>query len=478
MRRLLLTMIILTMATGVVYAQSPLYSPTGTSSVTDFSSGGTMAGDLIVEGRGIINQLIVNDTAAISGQELSVRGDATITGALTTSEIKGTGALLIGPGGGVYSINIDGNGDITLNPDQTNINDTYINFLDGTAIFVNSSGGQVSVGHANPKTMFHIKSSGADLTGGAIPSFVTGLWVQSTAIGENAIISISSNSGQISYITFGDEVNSATSYFQHDNSTDTLSYVTGAGARFSITSAVTTFNPTNNPGSDFAVDSLMLNPAMLGNSSTNDMEFNGTARNIATMDGSENVLVVNGTSPSTACANDADCVFNPRGNTYFAGKTYQAGGAGIPGANIFAKDNESPTTIGSSGEGNAVQFLGFQNATNSDDRLVPDIAQNHILINQDGYHDLKGSGAVEPVDAQSDKFGFQFKLNNGAVPLEGCHTKRQMGGVANQSGSISISCQHELSTGDTVELWTWNYDANRDILIPDFSMNATQLIGR
>jgi hypothetical protein len=139
---------------------------------------------------------------------------------------------------------------------------------------------------------------------------------------------------------------------------------------------------------------------------------------------------------------------------------------------IHGFDEMDEMTIGGVGIANKAQITTFD-TNDSAVGTTPDHTNDHITIDRAGKYFVAASMHVESVGAgAADTVGMGIFKNDGATLFENVHGHRKLAGGGGDIGSMTISGIVTLAATDTVEVWCWNEDNIRNIVIDDITLSV------
>ncbi len=145
---------------------------------------------------------------------------------------------------------------------------------------------------------------------------------------------------------------------------------------------------------------------------------------------------------------------------------------------IYAYEVNSTITISASGIDNRVKVTSFD--INGEYNLTsPDHINDHIEIIHPGVYRVGFHANINSVDVTAATFGIMIYKNNGVTPLTNLHVHVDLNGGGSELESISVGPRPIwFDSGDTVEVWCWNYTGTEDILFDDISLYVEKIRSR
>lgn len=138
---------------------------------------------------------------------------------------------------------------------------------------------------------------------------------------------------------------------------------------------------------------------------------------------------------------------------------------------LHGYDVNSPITFTGTGKANKVQILAFSGNGPYSPSTVPDHTQDHITVGVTGRFKIDAHIGVKSAAGTGFLGGFSAYKNNGATEITNLHAHHDFVGGGGDSTTIPLSGIVDLTSGDTLEVWTWNETNTTGLVINEITMN-------
>ena len=148
------------------------------------------------------------------------------------------------------------------------------------------------------------------------------------------------------------------------------------------------------------------------------------------------------------------------------------GDAGLPFAEIYARDNAATTSTSTT----KTQILIFDTNGESN-KMTPDHANDHILVLKPGKYKIDASISIKNSSGAAHVISLEMYKNNGTVVFNNIHAGRTLG-TGSDVGNLTMSGIVDLAAEDTLEFWiTSDSAAARTVTVEDIDFCAIQIGG-
>ena len=200
-----------------------------------------------------------------------------------------------------------------------------------------------------------------------------------------------------------------------------------------------------------------------------------TASNMVTFKNDGNVGI-NTTTPDTKLQVVGDLKVGDDNTNYLevstTGDLTFVGTAGLPFAEIYARDNTATTSTSTT----KAQILIFD--TNGEfNNMTPDHAQDHITVVKAGKYKIDASISIKNSSGAAHVISLEMYKNNGTGVFNNIHAGRTLG-TGSDVGNLTMSGIVDLAANDTIEMWiTSDSGAARTVTVEDIDLCAIQIGG-
>ncbi|KKL11963.1 hypothetical protein LCGC14_2540510, partial [marine sediment metagenome] len=148
------------------------------------------------------------------------------------------------------------------------------------------------------------------------------------------------------------------------------------------------------------------------------------------------------------------------------------GSAGLPFAEIYARDNTATTSTSTT----KVQILIFDTDGESNN-MTPDHAQDHITVVKAGMYKIDASISIKNSSGSAHVISLEMYKNNGTVVFNNIHAGRTLG-TGTDVGNLTMSGIVDVAANDTLEFWiTSDSGTARIVTVEDIDFCAIQIGG-
>ncbi len=181
-------------------------------------------------------------------------------------------------------------------------------------------------------------------------------------------------------------------------------------------------------------------------------------------------------TPDTKLQVVGDCKFGDDNTNYVSidgtGDVVFVGGAGLPFAEIYARDNTATTSTSTT----KTQVLIFDTNGESNN-MTPDHAQDHITATKAGKYKIDASISIKNSSGSAHVISLEMYKNDGTGVFNNIHAGRTLGTGADV-GNLTMSGIVDLAANDTIEIWiTSDSAAARTVTVEDINFCAIQIGG-
>ena len=157
---------------------------------------------------------------------------------------------------------------------------------------------------------------------------------------------------------------------------------------------------------------------------------------------------------------------SPTGDLVFVGS------AGLPFAEIYARDNTATTSTSTT----KTQILIFDTDGESNN-MTPDHAQDHITVLKAGKYKIDTSISIKNSSGSAHVISVEMYKNNGTVVFNNIHAGRTFS-TGSDVGNMTMSGIVDLAANDTIEMWITSDSASaRTVTVEDVDFCAIQIGG-
>ncbi len=148
------------------------------------------------------------------------------------------------------------------------------------------------------------------------------------------------------------------------------------------------------------------------------------------------------------------------------------GTAGLPFAEIYARDNTTTTSTSTT----KAQILIFDTNGESNN-MTPDHAQDHITVVKAGKYKIDASISIKNSSGAAHVISLEMYKNNGTGVFNNIHAGRTLG-TSTDVGNLTMSGLVDLAVNDTIEFWITSDSASaRTVTVEDIDFCAIQIGG-
>ncbi len=148
------------------------------------------------------------------------------------------------------------------------------------------------------------------------------------------------------------------------------------------------------------------------------------------------------------------------------------GGAGLPFAEIYARDNTATTSTSTT----KAQILIFD-TDGEFNNMTPDHTNDHIIVTKAGKYKIDASISIKNSSGSAHVISLEMYKNDGAVVFNNIHAGRTLG-TGTDVGNLTMSGIVDLAVNDTIEFWiTSDSGTARTVTVEDIDFCAIQIGG-
>lgn len=155
---------------------------------------------------------------------------------------------------------------------------------------------------------------------------------------------------------------------------------------------------------------------------------------------------------------------------------FTGSGSGVPYGKIYASEVYDTITISAANESNKVQITSFT-VNGTSNLITPSDVTDDLTIQKTGVYHFDCIINADSVAGLGATFGLSIFKNNGNSTIDNAHGHIEFAGGGGEIKTLTLSGQADLTAGDTIEVWVWNYDNSQDVVIDDITLSLNMIGG-